>query len=110
MRVSTAQQNEARQIEALEKYGIEKWFVEKISGKDTNRPRLQEMLGYGKKKRLYIWGLVVKDLYDDAEELLGALEVSDAFEKATWLKNESPSSGNLRTNNEWFSFYTMLYP
>ena len=46
MRVSTAQQNEARQIEALEKYGIEKWFVEKISGKDTNRPRLQEMLGY----------------------------------------------------------------
>lgn len=46
MRVSTAQQNEARQIEALEKYGIEKWFVDKVSGKDTNRPKLQEMLGY----------------------------------------------------------------
>lgn len=46
MRVSTAQQNEARQIEALERYDIEKWFVEKVSGKDTNRPKLQEMLGY----------------------------------------------------------------
>ena len=46
MRVSTAQQNEARQVEALEKFEIEKWFVEKVSGKDTNRPKLQEMLSY----------------------------------------------------------------
>lgn len=46
MRVSSVTQNEARQIEALEKYGIEKWFIEKVSGKDTNRPRLQEMLNY----------------------------------------------------------------
>jgi DNA invertase Pin-like site-specific DNA recombinase len=46
VRVSTVEQNEARQIEALEKYGIEKWFTEKISGKDTNRPELQEMLDY----------------------------------------------------------------
>lgn len=28
--VSSAEQNKARQVEALEKYGIEKWFVEKI--------------------------------------------------------------------------------
>ena len=46
IRVSTVGQNEARQREALEKYGIDKWFVEKASGKDTNRPRLQEMLDY----------------------------------------------------------------
>ena len=46
MRVSSVTQNEARQIEALEKYNIEKWFIEKVSGKDTNRPRLQEMLNY----------------------------------------------------------------
>lgn len=41
VRVSTIEQNEARQIEALEKYGIEKWFTEKVSAKDTNRPQLQ---------------------------------------------------------------------
>ena len=46
VRVSTADQNEARQIEALEKYGIERWYTEKISGKDANRPKLQEMLEY----------------------------------------------------------------
>lgn len=48
VRVSTAEQNEARQLEALEKYGIEKWFTEKISGKDTNRPELQAMLEFAR--------------------------------------------------------------
>ena len=46
VRVSTAEQNEARQVEALEKHGIERWYTEKISGKDTNRPKLKEMLEY----------------------------------------------------------------
>ena len=46
VRVSTAEQNEARQIEALEKHGIEKWFTEKVSAKDTNRPKLQEVLNF----------------------------------------------------------------
>ena len=46
VRVSTIDQNEARQLEALEKHNIEKWFIEKISGKDTNRPKLQELLDY----------------------------------------------------------------
>ena len=46
VRVSTAEQNEARQLEALSKYDIEKWFTEKVSGKDMNRPQLQAMLDY----------------------------------------------------------------
>lgn len=46
VRVSTVEQNEARQLEALEKYNIEKWYTEKVSGKDTNRPKLQEMLEF----------------------------------------------------------------
>ena len=46
VRVSSIDQNEARQIESLEKYGIERWYTEKISGKDANRPKLQEMLEY----------------------------------------------------------------
>ena len=48
VRVSTAEQNEARQIEALEKYKIDRWFTEKISGKNTNRPELQKMLDYAR--------------------------------------------------------------
>lgn len=46
IRVSTVEQNEQRQIEAMKKYSIEKWFVEKVSAKDTNRPKLQEMLEF----------------------------------------------------------------
>lgn len=49
VRVSTQEQNEARQIEALEKHNIEKWYKEKISGKNTNRPELQEMLYFARK-------------------------------------------------------------
>ena len=46
VRVSTEDQNEQRQIEALKPYEIERWFIEKISGKDTERPNLREMLSF----------------------------------------------------------------
>ena len=39
VRESTVEQNEARQREALRKYNIDKWFIEKVSGKDANRPK-----------------------------------------------------------------------
>lgn len=48
IRVSTVEQNEQRQIEAMQKYGIEKWFIEKVSAKDTNRPKLQELLEFAR--------------------------------------------------------------
>ena len=31
---------------ALQKYNIDRWFIEKASGRDTNRPKLQEMLEF----------------------------------------------------------------
>ena len=46
IRVSTADQNTARQEEALKAYGIEKFFIEKVSGKNMQRPKLQEMLSF----------------------------------------------------------------
>lgn len=46
VRVSTVEQNEARQIEALKKHNIEKWFIEKVSAKNTNRAELQNMLDF----------------------------------------------------------------
>lgn len=48
IRVSTIEQNEARQFEALKQYNIEKFFEEKISAKDTNRPKLKEMLEFAR--------------------------------------------------------------
>lgn len=48
VRVSTVEQNEARQLEALEKHHIDKWFTEKVSAKDTKRPELQSMLEFAR--------------------------------------------------------------
>ena len=44
VRVSTVDQNEARQIEGLEKHGIDKWYIEKVSGKNTEREQFQLLL------------------------------------------------------------------
>lgn len=44
VRVSAIDQNEARQIEALG--DVDRLFSEKVSGKNTDRPQLQEMLQY----------------------------------------------------------------
>ena len=44
VRVSTQEQNEARQREALAVREIDKWFIEKTSGKNTDRPEYQRMM------------------------------------------------------------------
>ncbi|UWD54976.1 MAG: hypothetical protein [Bacteriophage sp.] len=46
VRVSTVEQNEARQLVTMGKYNVEKVFSEKVSAKDTKRPQLQEMLSF----------------------------------------------------------------
>ena len=45
-RVSSIEQNEARQIAAAKEQNTNKIFLDKMSGKDANRPQLKEMLGY----------------------------------------------------------------
>lgn len=46
VRVSTLDQNPARQDELMKSLGVEKVFSEKISGKDTSRPQFKEMLSF----------------------------------------------------------------
>ena len=46
VRVSTVEQHENRQVESLKTHNIDKWFLEKVSAKDTNRKELQSMLDY----------------------------------------------------------------
>ena len=46
VRVSTIEQNEGRQLEALKKYNIDKWYKEKVSAKNMERPQLKAMLDY----------------------------------------------------------------
>lgn len=49
VRVSTEEQNEARQKTALEQCDVEQIYMDKLSGKDTNRPELKALLEYIRK-------------------------------------------------------------
>ena len=46
LRVSSVDQNEARQVEAMADLHIDKTFIDKASGRDTNRPQLQAALDH----------------------------------------------------------------
>lgn len=75
VRVSTIEQNEARQLEALKQYQIEEWYIEKASAKDTKRPELQKMLKFVREgDTVYIHDFSriarsTKDLLDIVEQL-----------------------------------------
>lgn len=44
VRVSTKEQNEARQIQSMTEQGVDKIFIDKQSGKDFERPEYQKMI------------------------------------------------------------------
>ncbi len=75
VRVSTVEQNEARQLEGLKKYNIDKWFTEKISAKNTDRPQLKAMLEFAREgDTIYIHDFSrlarsTKDLLDIVDKL-----------------------------------------
>lgn len=75
VRVSTVEQNEERQLEGLKKYDIDKWFTEKVSGKNTDRPQLKTMIDYAREgDTIYVWDFSrlsrsVKDLLNIVETL-----------------------------------------
>lgn len=75
VRVSTIEQNESRQVEGLKKYNIDEWFIEKVSAKDANRPKLQEVIKFARKgDTVYVHSLdrlarSTKDLLDIVEQL-----------------------------------------
>lgn len=44
VRVSSKDQNEARQMLSMQEYGVDKIYMDKQSGKDFNRPEYQKMI------------------------------------------------------------------
>ena len=46
IRISTADQNIARQEVLMRELGVENIFIDRMSGKNTNRPELQRMLSF----------------------------------------------------------------
>lgn len=46
VRVSTTEQNTARQEDIMEKLGVERVFIDKLSGKNRDRPELEKMMEF----------------------------------------------------------------
>lgn len=93
VRVSTVEQHEDRQVEALEKHGIDKWYIEKVSGKNANREQLQLMLAEAEPgDTIYIHDYSrlarsTKDLLDIVENLnsrdIRLVSTKDCFDTST---------------------------
>ena len=77
VRVSTIEQNESRQLESLKKYNIDKWFIEKVSGKNTNRPELKKMLDYVREGDI----IYIHDLSRLARNTADLLKLVEELEK-----------------------------
>ncbi len=75
IRVSTTDQNTARQEVLMAELGVEKVFIDRISGKNTDRPELKEMMGFVRSGDTVIVESIsrfarnTKDLLDLVEQL-----------------------------------------
>ena len=81
-------QNEERQVQELEKQGIDKWFNEKISAKDTERPELKKMIDFAREGDT----IFIKDfsrLARSTRDLLSLIETFEAKKIKLISLNES---------------------
>lgn len=77
IRVSTLDQNEERQIEAMKNLEIHKFFREKVSAKDTNRPQLKALLEYVREDDI----VFIKDFSRLARNTRDLLEIVEVLNK-----------------------------
>ena len=97
IRVSTTEQNTDRQEEALKEI-CEKFYIEKVSGKDTNRPALQEMLENVKEgdvvyiTELSRLGRSMIDLYNIAKQLKEKNVELKSLKESISITDNSPTS------------------
>lgn len=75
VRVSSESQNTARQEELMRELGVEKLFVEKVSGKNANRPQLQEMLSFAREGDT----IIVSEVSRLARNVRDLLELVELF-------------------------------
>ena len=77
IRVSTAEQNTIRQEILMKELGADEIYIDKVSGKNTNRPQLKAMLEYVRRgdtvvvSEIYRFARNTKDLLDLVETLTG---------------------------------------
>ena len=75
IRVSTSEQNTIRQEILMKELGVEEIFVDKVSGKNTNRPQLKAMLEYVRRGDT----VIVSEISRFARNTKDLLELVEAF-------------------------------
>ena len=75
IRVSSKDQNSGRQHQVLEPYKIDRFFEEKVSGKDMNRPELKRLLDWVREGDT----LYVESFSRLARNMLDLLKIVDAL-------------------------------
>jgi DNA invertase Pin-like site-specific DNA recombinase len=90
IRVSSIDQNDDRQLDGIK---LDKVYTDKVSGKDVNRPALQEALRYVREgDRLYVHSL--DRLARNAEDLLRVVrELTERDVTVEFVKNRMVFSG-----------------
>lgn len=96
IRVSTREQNIERQIDRLKEANCDKYFIDKRSGKDTERPELQKMLEQLRKDDI----VVVTELSRLGRSLKDIIQLTTKFSEmgvnliildVPWLDTSTPS-------------------
>ena len=77
VRISTREQNTARQDVLMEKLGVEKVYTDKLSGKNTERPELQKMMDFVREGDM----VVVESFSRFARNLRDLLDLTETLEK-----------------------------
>ncbi|MDL2327708.1 recombinase family protein [Ruminococcaceae bacterium OttesenSCG-928-A11] len=77
VRVSTEGQNTARQELLMAELGVEQIYIDKASGKSTDRPQLQELLSFARKGDQ----IVVESISRFARNTIDLLELMDILQK-----------------------------
>lgn len=76
IRVSTQEQNTQRQFETLAEYKVDRVFEEKISAKNSDRPKLKEMLEFVREDDI----VYVSDFSRLARSTKDLLEIMETLE------------------------------
>lgn len=77
IRVSAKDQNVARQLEAMKDHNIDRFYEDKLSGKDTNREQLQAMLLFAREGDV----IYVESFSRLARNMLDLLTIIDQLAK-----------------------------
>ena len=77
IRVSSEDQNIARQEELMKELDVEKIYIDKLSGKNTNRPQLQEMITYVREGDVVIVESISR-FARNTKDLLELVEILDS--------------------------------